>query len=370
MHVVVVGGGVIGASVTYRLAQAGVRVTLLEAGRLAGGTSAATFAWINANNKPPLEYHRLNAAGLAEYSRLRQEFGTAPWLHLDGNLAWAEDARGAEALRSGVTRLHDWGYDADWLPIAALRDIEPDLRPPRGVTEFAFFPSEGYVDVPPLVGVFAAAAERLGAAIRTGCRVTAFITDRGRVRGVTTAAGDRVDADLVVSCAGRWTDQVAALAGVRVPLAPKIGMLAITSPSSVGLRSVVHLPGLSIRPDGAGRIMLWADAMDRAAREDMPLAPPPAACGEALERTVGVLPGLAGAGIETVRIGVRPMPEDGYTVAGPMPGAEGVYVVCTHSGVTLGPLLGRLAAQEIAGGPADSRLRAFRPERLTRRVEA
>src|SRR5690348_14712217 len=89
IEIVVIGGGIIGASVAYRLTQAGARVTLLEAGHLVGGTSGASFAWLNANNKPPLAYHILNTGGMAEHRILAAEFGSAPWLHLDGNIEWA-----------------------------------------------------------------------------------------------------------------------------------------------------------------------------------------------------------------------------------------------------------------------------------------
>jgi len=189
MRVIVIGGGVIGASVAYRLTRARVEVMLLEAGRVAGGTSAATFAWLNSNDKTPLEYHQLNADGMAEYSRLRQELEPAPWLHTDGNIEWAGDASGEAALRGKLARLRGWGYPAESLPIAALRDLEPELVAPESVTEFVFYPSEGYVDVPVMVGVLLKAAADAGAQIVARCRVTEMIWDRGRVRGVATANG-------------------------------------------------------------------------------------------------------------------------------------------------------------------------------------
>ncbi len=364
MEIVVIGGGVVGASVAYRLAQAGAAVTLLEAGRLAGGTSAATFAWINSNDKEPLEYHRLNTAGMVEHARLRQEFGTAPWLHVDGNLEWGDDSAASAALRRKVARLQGWGYEAELLPIGALRELEPEVVPPDGVTEFAFYPLEGYVDVPVLVGVLARAAENLGAKIRIGRRVAAFAAEHGRVRAVVTEGGERFRADLVVNCAGRWAGEVAALGGAHIPMAPTTGLLAISFPSPVGLRSIVHSHAVNLRPDGAGRIMMRAGEFDPTVREDTPVVPLPAACHQILERARRVLPGLAGTSVEAARVGLRPIPKDGYPLVGPPPGTAGTYVVCTHSGVTLGPLLGRLVADEVVRGVVDPRLRPFRPERL------
>jgi glycine/D-amino acid oxidase-like deaminating enzyme len=369
MRTIVIGGGVVGASVAYRLARAGVEVTLLEAGCLAGGTSAATFAWINSNDKSPIEYHRLNAAGMAEYARLRRELGAAPWLHLDGNIEWADDVSGEVPLRGKVARLQGWGYPAEMLPIAALRDLEPELVPPPRVTEFAFYPSEGYVDVPAVVGALVRAAEQAGAKVLTGCRVTEIVVERGHVRGVVTVQGDRIQADLVVSCAGRWTNQVAALANVHIPLAPTTGLLAISLPSPLGLRAVFHSEAVNLRPDGAGRIMMRAGEFDPTVRADAPVVPLPQVCDQILSRAIRVLPALAGVGLEAARIGVRPMPSDGYPLVGPVPGTDGMHVVCTHSGVTLGPLLGRLLVEEMVSGTVDPRLRPFRAERLAKASE-
>jgi glycine/D-amino acid oxidase-like deaminating enzyme len=73
---------------------------------------------------------------------------------------------------------------------------------------------------------------------------------------------------------------------------------------------------------------------------------------------------LAGARVEATRIGVRPMPRDRHPVVGPVPGVDGFYVVVSHSGVTLGPLWGRIAAAEILDGKPDPRLEPFRPSRF------
>jgi glycine/D-amino acid oxidase-like deaminating enzyme len=70
------------------------------------------------------------------------------------------------------------------------------------------------------------------------------------------------------------------------------------------------------------------------------------------------------------RIGVRPMPADGHTIAGRIPGFDNAWVIATHSGVTLGPLLGRCIADEIAGGAAHAALAPFRPERFARGASA
>ena len=85
---VVVGGGAIGASIAYRLAQAGVGVTLVERRFAGGGISGASFSWVNSFDKKPPAYHLLNVRGIGEHWALAAELGSHDLLHLDGALAW------------------------------------------------------------------------------------------------------------------------------------------------------------------------------------------------------------------------------------------------------------------------------------------
>ena len=89
---------------------------------------------------------------------------------------------------------------------------------------------------------------------------------------------------------------------------------------------------------------------------DIPTTPLPEIAHRVYERAVSVVPSLAGTPIQAALVGVRAIPGDGYPVVGPMPDLDGMYIVCTHSGVTMGPLLGRIAAREISGGTIDPRI--------------
>src|SRR5436190_13984992 len=120
-HVVVVGAGAVGASVAYRLARGGARVTVVEAGEPGGETTARSFAWLNANEKPPEPYHRLNAEGIDAHRRLRDALGDAPWLHETGNLIHAPAGPAATALADRVGRLRALGYAAELVDTARAR---------------------------------------------------------------------------------------------------------------------------------------------------------------------------------------------------------------------------------------------------------
>src|SRR5262245_689731 len=131
LRAIVVGAGVVGASVAYRLAAGGAAVTLLEAGQPGGETSARSFAWLNANEKPPEPYHRLNAEGIAAHRRLGDALGRGSWLHESGNLVFAAAGAPAAALEARVHRLRALDYPAELIGAARAAELEPAVQVPR-----------------------------------------------------------------------------------------------------------------------------------------------------------------------------------------------------------------------------------------------
>src|SRR5262249_11902456 len=130
------------------------------------------------------------------------------------------------------------------------------------------------------------------------------------------------------------------------------------------LGRVVHAPGIHLRPDASGGLLLGAGDVDDLIGESTSRETALAVAGQLLERAARVLPSVKDARLVAARIGGRPMPGDGVTIAGRVPGLDNAWMLATHSGVTLGPLLGRLIAGEIVGGAPSSMLAPFRPARF------
>jgi glycine/D-amino acid oxidase-like deaminating enzyme len=359
--VLVIGAGCVGANVAYRLAERGAAVTVLEAGAPGGGTSGASFAWTNSFNKTPRGYHELNVASMEEHAALAKELGGGGWLHQEGALAWEAGPAGLARLAQAVDRLSGWGYAVERISPRQARELEPDLRVAADVEQVIWTPGEGYVEVVPFIGALLDEAGRRGARVAPGQRVVAIERDGRRVRGVRTERGDRFAADWVVDCAGIAAGEVAALAGVALPLGRVPGRLIYTAPVATTLRRPVHAPGCHFRPDGGGRVVLAEGAHDQTWAEGGAPWPPE----RSLAAVAAHLPALAGARVEATRVGVRPMPRDERPIVGALPGLDGFYVVISHSGVTLGPLWGRIAAAEILEGTLDPRLAPYRPGRFS-----
>src|ERR1700735_601537 len=109
---VVIGAGVMGASVGARLASAGLPVTLLDQDQPGRATSRWSFAWLNSNDKAPRSYHDLNHAGIRAWAELAPELDGAAWYRPVGHVELAASEAGRAELAARVQRLTEWGYPA------------------------------------------------------------------------------------------------------------------------------------------------------------------------------------------------------------------------------------------------------------------
>jgi glycine/D-amino acid oxidase-like deaminating enzyme len=364
VNVIVVGAGIVGASVAYRLAQSGAKVSVLEADRVGGGTSGVSFAWTNSNAKTPRSYHDLNVAGMRAHAALKDEFGSTPWFHQSGSLEWRVGSEDVATQAQKVARLRDWGYAAEFIDKKRLKELEPELAidAVSDEAQIVFCPEEGWVDPVLYAGtMLRAARDRYGAKITCGVKVTGLEKRGGRITGVSDAQGQVHGADIVVNCTGRWANEII---DRTLPLAPTVGFLAFTPPVGVALHRPFHAPDLDVRPDGAGRLMLRKDSLDDRFKTLEQRGPDCEEAQIALASAVELLPGLKGTRIEAVRTTVRPIPADGLSAVGPAGGVEGYYIVVTHSGVTLSPFLAKAVTDEVLNGRERPELADFRPARF------
>jgi glycine/D-amino acid oxidase-like deaminating enzyme len=370
----VIGAGVLGVCVAARLAEAGIAVTLLERERPGHAATRSSFAWLNANDKAPRAYHDLNHAGMRAWAALSASLGGSAWYRPAGNIEWAEDAPGHARLAARVRRLAGWAYPARLIGAAEAAGLEPSLRLPASAAEAAWFPGEGYLLTEPLVSQLTGLAVQRGATLLTGepGRVTGLDTAGGAVRAVHTAAGQVIPVDAVVCCAGRWVPDLAALAGAApVPLVPWAepgaaapGLVVQAGPvTAPGPARMVHAPRVYLRPHTGGLVHL--EAPDAAVDLHTPGADLRRWAGELLRRARRVVRGLDGASVAGYRVCVRPMPADGRSIVGWLPGVDGMYVAVTHSGVTLAAHLAELITAELVSGAAAAELAPYRPGRFT-----
>ena len=359
----VIGAGILGASVAARLAEAGLRVTLLDQDQPGRATSRWSFAWINSNDKGPRPYHDLNHAGMRAWSELAPDLDGDAWYRPSGHVELA-----TSGLEDRVRRLTEWGYPARLVSPAEASELEPALR--LQAPGAAFFPDEGYILTEPLITRLVAYAESRGADVCTGepGRVTGLDASPDVSPRVRTAAGAVLEADEVICCAGRWTPELA-----KVPLVPwrtsgsaAPGLVVRVGPvAPPGPVRLVHTPDLALRPHPGG--LLHLEAEDAAAAVDLHTPEPELRRwgDELLHRARRTVRGLDDARVVELKVCARPLPLDGQSIVGRLPGAQGIYVAVTHSGVTLAAHLSRLITADLTTGTPPAELTPYTPARFT-----
>ena len=387
---IVVGAGIVGAGAAFALARAGRRVALLDARSPAAGqggtecTSRASFAWVNATAKTDREdYHRLNAAGVAHYRTLAREFGEQRLgLHPTGMIAWADPDDGARrrALRAQAGRLREWSWPVTALDEGGLRALEPHVAFVRGAEGFLAY-GDGWLDAPRAIDLLCEQVRIEGGTVLTGTEgwATGLLrSEGGAVRGVATGGGTHLAAPVVVAAIGPDTERAlrAWLGPREVGNRPFLGRrpgILVDIPDTGPFRLVRHVlytgdNAFHMRPGPTGGLRIGSEDTDPESEDPDDRD---ARVVSLLVRARALLPRLGGAApVEslardcTTRIGVRPVPADDRAIAGPVPGVKGLYVLATHSGVTLGTWLGHLAAEELTSGKEPEALAPFRFDRF------
>ncbi|MEU3333341.1 NAD(P)/FAD-dependent oxidoreductase [Glutamicibacter creatinolyticus] len=365
MKAIVIGAGVLGSSITYQLAKRGVNVTVVDKGLPGDAASAASFAWLNSNTKELRSYHDLNVMSISEWSAIARELGTDAWLHQTGNLHVVDNAADVEAITARIERLNSYGYAAMPIDPKDLTRIDPLIRVRDEYQFGVFFPGEGHITVPLVVHDLLKAAKALGAKVLHSTSVSQLIADDSRVSGVQLASGEALNGDLVIVAAGAGIGDLLRGQGVDVRTKGTPGITVTTSPGSSNISTMLHLPGLSVRPDTSGRIVVRSSAADEQIDFDNWVLPE-SAVQQLFEQTAAGIADVDSAAMraERVQIASRPYPFDGLPVVGNWDGVPGLYVTTMHSGVTLGAIVGRLAAEEIVTGKKHALLEGFRPGRV------
>jgi len=225
---VIIGGGVVGCSVAYHLAQLGWRdVVLLERKRLTSGTTwhaAGLIAHLRAT---------LNMTLLAKYSgelyeRLEAETGVATGFRRNGAITLALTASRFEELRRLASMAKPFGIEVDTISAREVRDKHP-LVETRDVVGGVWMPRDGQADPANITLALAKGARIGGTQIFENVAVTGIAAEKRRVTGVKTTAGE-IAADVVVNCAGLWAREIGAMAGVPVPLQACEHFYVVTEP--------------------------------------------------------------------------------------------------------------------------------------------
>ncbi len=351
--VIVVGGGIVGASIAYHLTRRGAGVTLIEAGAIGGEATARSWAWTNASFGNAKPYFDLRTHSMGLWDDLARALPDLPYRRT-GTLYADNDRFSVEAFVENHSR---WGYDCRLITRDQARQYEPAVKLPDG--PLALAEGEGQVEATAAAQLLATEARKAGAMVFTGLGIDAVSVDgAGRVDGVQLDSAP-IKADEVIVAAGIQTPRIVEPLGVKLPMRQPSGLLATTKPLPPLFDRLILLPDLHVRqlPDGA---LLAGTSFTGEATDDTPEAQANALVARVRE----MIAGAEAAELSHWTIGYRPVPEDGLPVIGRPSHIGGLYVATMHSGVTLAPAVGAMVAREILDGDRDPLLAPFGLDRF------
>ncbi|RWC41429.1 MAG: FAD-binding oxidoreductase [Mesorhizobium sp.] len=345
-QVMVIGAGIIGASIAWHLSRAGARVTVIADSPAGGIATPNSFAWINASWGNPEPYFRLRTRAMAEWTRLAQDLPGLP-LTWCGGLCW--DLPAAD-MQTYATEHTAWGYGIERIDRAGVARIEPNLT---DLPDFALYVAgEGVAEPVAATRALLADAERYGAKIISSM-VTALVQAGGKIVGVETSHG-LIVSDEVVIAAGVGSPEIAATAGIRLPIETPPGLIVHSRPYRKLLNGLVLAARLHMRQTAEGRIIAGSDFGGADPGMDAETT-----ARDLFAAMKAMLRGGEGLELDFHTVGYRPTPIDGFPIIGRAEGMDGVYVAVMHSGITLAPAVGLFAAREVLEGERDPLLAPY-----------
>ena len=260
--VVVIGGGVIGASIAFHLAESGVSdIVLVEKGELACGSTCKAAGGVRASFSNAANI-AIGLRGLEVYSRFAQDYGQEIDFTRDGYLYLLSDQTNVDVFTESVALQNSHGVPSRMITAEAAKRISP-LIGTEGMLGACWSPEDGKATPESVVMGYAAAARRHGARIIRHCAVTDIDSSGGAITAVVTEDG-RIATDTVVCAAGAWSRSIGEMVGVDIPVSPVRRQIAFTEPltdlpaSSPSL--TIDFPSnFYFHPEGNGLLLGWSD---------------------------------------------------------------------------------------------------------------
>ena len=330
---IVIGAGVMGASIAFHLAERGLKVAMLERKVAASGATGHSSGLVRMHYDLAAESELTFASYKNYFSNWKERVGGECGFQQTGFMQIAKREH-EDKLRGNVINQQKLGINTSVITVDEVRKLFPDLATEH-FDYAAYEPDSGYADATLTTNSFIDAAKRCGATLIQNCEVTAIHAVGGKVMGVSTSKGD-FDAPIVVNAAGAWAKQVASLAGIEVPLETWTHDVAfLHRPPSLGRipACIDDVVNCYFRPEGSALIL--AAGEDESLRGEPPDAedqtPTPTFLDKLIDQMVQRIPKIEESGLHSIHVGrdgITPDQRAIYSVTD----FDGFYLACGLSG--------------------------------------
>ena len=378
---VIVGGGIVGASIAYHLVYKNAgKVLLLERNELASAASSRAAGLIlqvsTKRAKAPLAKLTVDTI-----PRLEGELGESVGFHAVGSLRVAASEGRAAELDAMVADARHWGIPVEWPSLSDVRRMVPWLNT-APLHKAAFFPTDGYADAYLLSMAYIRAAQVRGAVVRPRTEVHDVVVEQGYAVGVVTDAA-QIACSTVIDACGVWAARFSEQIGYPLPMAPVRSHYWISEPSDTygGEHPVAVLPDVAAytRPETGG-LLLGVQEPRSATFDARDLPDDPAAfsptqgeehwdiLADAYNGVSRFFPEIEHAQFSSYICGLSSYTPDGEVILGPVPGCTGFYAAAgaCGAGITLSAGMGDVTSDLAMGQMSAFDIAAFRPDRFGR----
>jgi glycine/D-amino acid oxidase-like deaminating enzyme len=371
---VVIGAGVVGTATALSLTNAGLKVLVLDRGKVAQGTTSAGEGNILVSDKEPGAELQLALRSRDAWFEVDADIGGGFELEAKGGLVVARSDNGVQSLRGLTGAQRTSGIDAQDISSGELRTLEPHLS--HAITEGAYYPQDAQCQ--PML----AAARMLRAVVARGgeflgdATFTSIESDQGAISAIVTSKG-RISTPLVINATGTWAGQIAELAGTSLPIAPRRGYILVTAPTQKLIFHKVYdaeyVANVSsddsdlqssavVEGTQNGTILIGASRERVGFKEGIEFPVLRLLARQAIE----LFPVLAGIQLLRVYRGFRPYAPDHLPIIGEDPVIKGFWHNAGHEGAGIGlaPASAELIRDGILGRTSFMDAKAFSPRRF------
>ncbi len=353
-HIIVVGAGIVGASLTYHLAKQNARVTLIDkATKPANEVTGKSFAWINAGYDENETYLHLRQQAIADWHRIEDELNGRLKVDWCGALTWLKNTMETERL---ISKLTSYNSQVRLVDKREINLLEPKLKTVPALAMFA--ENEGAVNPGLTTELLIKAAHEAGANIQLENEVLSFIISKSGVAGLITANGN-INADIIVLATGVNTTTLCKPLDLKLPIDVSPSILIEFYNKHRFVNRIVSNPFIEVRAASNTLTLVAEDYVDESLENN-----PTIIAQNTLKKMKEHWQDAEQIKLAKVMVGKRPIPQDGLPIIGRTTHIEGLYLLVMHSGVTLAAISGRLAAAEILNNQDDDLLSSYRPERF------
>jgi glycine oxidase len=366
---VIIGGGVIGLSIAWRLGRAGhgSRVLVLEAGQLGAGASRVAAGMVapvaEAGFDDP-DFVRFGRASREQYpafvDELSADAGTLVAFEASGSLVVGLNRDDVEAMRRTFHYRQSVDLPVEWLSGTEAREIEPTLTP--RVSAAMWIADDGQVDTRALLPALVRACARRGVELRERASVSRVVVEGGAVAAIETR-GERVPADVVIVAAGAWSGGLAGIPDdVLPPVRPIKGQIVrLKQTHDFALAHMIRGPWAYLLPKADGTVVVGATQEEAG----FDLTPTAGGVKNILEHGWEVVPSIYDLPIEGIEVGLRPGTRDHRPVIGPTR-VRGLIMATGHfrHGILLAPATAEAVCEGVTTGRFGDGVAAFAPDRF------